>query len=104
MHGQNSRPLNEVVLLFPTPKASDLPDALHRRNSHGSYYLPGVVVRMRGEEIPPPKRFPTPTAADGRGGIGTSPKREGGENLRTAVTRLPSGGGTTSPPSDDGST
>ncbi|MGX9922005.1 DNA cytosine methyltransferase [Streptomyces sp. NPDC002248] len=33
--------------------------------------------------------FPTPSAADGTGGPGTSPKRKGGMNLRTAVTLLP---------------
>lgn len=51
LHGTNSRPLNEVVLLFPTP-----------------------------------------TASDGTGGPGTSPKRTGGLNLRTAVTTLPDAG------------
>jgi DNA (cytosine-5)-methyltransferase 1 len=45
-----------------------------------------------------PSFFPTPTAADGTGGPGTSPGRKGGMNLRTAVTRLPDGGATTSPP------
>ncbi|MEU7418691.1 DNA cytosine methyltransferase [Streptomyces antibioticus] len=33
--------------------------------------------------------LPTPAAADGTGGPGTSPKRKGGLNLRTAVTLLP---------------
>lgn len=33
--------------------------------------------------------LPTPTKSDGTGGPGTSPKREGGMNLRTAVTRMP---------------
>ncbi|RCG20783.1 DNA cytosine methyltransferase [Streptomyces diacarni] len=33
--------------------------------------------------------LPTPSAADGTGGPGTSPKRRGGMNLRTAVTLLP---------------
>ncbi|MFJ6837619.1 DNA cytosine methyltransferase [Streptomyces sp. NPDC091209] len=33
--------------------------------------------------------LPTPAAADGTGGPGTSPKRQGGMNLRTAVTLLP---------------
>lgn len=47
--------------------------------------------------------LPTPTSSDGNGGAGTTPKRKGGMNLRTAVTRLPTGGATTSPPSADGS-
>lgn len=34
--------------------------------------------------------LPSPTTADGSGGPGTSPKRTGGMNLRTAVTLLPS--------------
>lgn len=33
--------------------------------------------------------LPSPTSADGKGGPGTSPKREGGMNLRTAVQLLP---------------
>ncbi|AZP20423.1 DNA cytosine methyltransferase [Streptomyces aquilus] len=33
--------------------------------------------------------LPTPAAADGTGGPGFSPKRQGGMNLRTAVTLLP---------------
>jgi len=33
--------------------------------------------------------LPTPTAADGTGGPGTSPHRTGGPNLRTLVTALP---------------
>ncbi|NUS83118.1 MAG: DNA cytosine methyltransferase [Streptomyces sp.] len=33
--------------------------------------------------------LPTPAAADGTGGPGLSPKRQGGMNLRTAVTLLP---------------
>ncbi|MGW2366352.1 hypothetical protein ACWCZ5_12310 [Streptomyces sp. NPDC001667] len=36
-----------------------------------------------------PVLMPTPTAADGTGGPGTSPKRTGGPNLRTLVTTLP---------------
>ncbi|SUO92874.1 Uncharacterised protein [Streptomyces griseus] len=39
--------------------------------------------------------MPTPTTSDGTGGPGTSPKRKGGLNLRTAVTRLPPPSGTT---------
>jgi DNA (cytosine-5)-methyltransferase 1 len=36
--------------------------------------------------------LPTPTASDGTGGAGTSPKRKGGMNLRTLVTTLPDSG------------
>ncbi|MFE0173690.1 hypothetical protein ACFWZ2_15345, partial [Streptomyces sp. NPDC059002] len=48
--------------------------------------------------------LPTPTSADANGGAGITPKRKGGMNLRTAVTRLPAGGASTCPPSADGST
>ncbi|MFG2656941.1 hypothetical protein [Streptomyces sp. NPDC048425] len=48
--------------------------------------------------------LPTPTSAGANGGAGTTPKRKGGMNLRTAVTRLPAGGVSTYPPSADGST
>jgi hypothetical protein len=48
--------------------------------------------------------LPTPTSSDGNGGAGTTPKRKGGMNLRTAVTHLPTGGASTCPPSADGST
>ncbi|MEV0093752.1 DNA (cytosine-5-)-methyltransferase [Streptomyces sp. NPDC050738] len=41
---------------------------------------------------------------DANGGAGTTPKRKGGMNLRTAVTLLPDGGPTTSPPSAAGNT
>jgi DNA (cytosine-5)-methyltransferase 1 len=40
--------------------------------------------RGKGREL-----LPSPTTADGSGGPGTSPKRTGGMNLRTAVTLLP---------------
>lgn len=40
--------------------------------------------------------FPTPTAADGKGGPGHSKNRAGAMNLRTLVVLLPNGGGTTS--------
>lgn len=48
--------------------------------------------------------LPTPTSSDAHGGAGTTPKRKGGMNLRTAVTRLPAGGATSCPPSADGNT
>lgn len=43
-----------------------------------------------GSRLPIPL-MPTPTTSDGTGGPGTSPKRKGGLNPRTAVTRLPRG-------------
>ncbi|QIY64647.1 DNA cytosine methyltransferase [Streptomyces sp. RPA4-2] len=45
----------------------------------------GVLVAPDGRL----RLLPTPAAADGTGGPGTSPKRQGGMNLRTAVTLLP---------------
>lgn len=37
-------------------------------------------------------RWPTPTRADGSGGPGTTPKRTGGKNLRTAVAEVEGNG------------
>ncbi|WP_329025309.1 DNA cytosine methyltransferase [Streptomyces sp. NBC_01423] len=45
----------------------------------------GVLAAPEGQL----RLLPTPAAADGTGGPGTSPKRRGGMNLRTAVTLLP---------------
>ena len=83
LHGESSRPLNETVLLFPTPGASDGPHGgPNQRNSKGAYdALPGHVVNC----------LPTPTASDGTGGPGNG-GRDGGLNLRTAVTTLPETG------------
>lgn len=44
----------------------------------------GVTASPRGIQM-----WPTPTARDGKSGAGTSPKREGGLNLRTAVLQRP---------------
>lgn len=80
----NSRPLNEVVLLFKTPTAnlgkngaSQHPDK-RKAGGHGPT-LDDEVSHL----------LPTPTASDGKGGPGVSPNRTGGMNLRTAVTTLP---------------
>lgn len=97
LHGTNSRPLSEVALLLKTPTA--------QLGTNGSAQHPDKR-RRGGTGQPLTTRslsfFPTPTAADGAGGPGTSPHRAGGMNLRTAVTRLPDGGATTSPPSAAG--
>lgn len=99
LHGTNSRPLNEVVLVLKTPTA--------QLGTNGAAQHPDKR-RGGGTDQPSmtksPSFFPTPTASDGTGGPGTSPSRKGGMNLRTAVTHLPSGGETTSLPSDDGKT
>ncbi|ORT53966.1 hypothetical protein BKD26_36850 [Streptomyces sp. CB03238] len=62
-----------------------------------------------GRQLPGPRRGCRVPAAhsdlsDANGGAGTTPKRKGGRNLRTTVTRLPTGGAPTSRPSADGST
>lgn len=97
LHGQNSRPLNEVVLLLKTPTAQLGTNgaAQHPEKRRGGGTGQPLTTRS-------PSFFPTPTAADGTGGPGTSPHRKGGMNLRTAVTHLPNGGGSTSPPSGAG--
>ncbi|NEA43510.1 DNA cytosine methyltransferase [Streptomyces sp. SID11385] len=46
----------------------------------------GLLAPTAGGQL---RLFPTPSAADGTGGPGISPKRRGGMNLRTAVTLLP---------------
>ncbi|MEV0174995.1 DNA cytosine methyltransferase [Streptomyces sp. NPDC050803] len=46
----------------------------------------GLLAATAGGRL---RLLPTPAAADGTGGPGTSPKRQGGMNLRTAVTLLP---------------
>lgn len=97
--GVNGRPLSEVVLLLKTPTAN--------LGRNGAAQHPDI--RKGGGTDQPsmmrsPSYFPTPTAADGTGGPGTSPHRKGGMNLRTAVTHLPNGGASTCPPSADGST
>ncbi|MGW5332454.1 DNA cytosine methyltransferase [Streptomyces bauhiniae] len=51
----------------------------HAGGRSGLLAAPGEPLRL----------LPTPAAADGTGGPGTSPKRRGGMNLRTAVTLLP---------------
>jgi DNA (cytosine-5)-methyltransferase 1 len=51
----------------------------HAGGRSGLLAAPGRSLRL----------LPTPAAADGTGGPGTSPKRQGGMNLRTAVTLLP---------------
>lgn len=64
--------------MLPTPTARDWKSGAS--NLHGANSRPlNEVVLL----------FPTPTASDGKGGAGTSPKRTGGMNLRTAVTTLP---------------
>jgi len=67
----------------PVPGASDGPHGgPNQRNSKGAYdALPGHVVNC----------LPTPTASDGTGGPGNG-GRDGGLNLRTAVTTLPETG------------
>lgn len=81
----NARPLNEVVLkLFKTPTANlgkqvnagQHPDK-RKAGGHGPNLADEVTHLL-----------PTPTRSDGTGGPGTSPSREGGMNLRTAVARM----------------
>lgn len=74
---------------WPTPAASNPQDGesaaswLARRetlvakgiNGNGAGMPLNIAVRL----------FPTPTRSDGAGGPGTTPKREGGKNLRTVI-------------------
>ena len=60
--------LTDAARMWPTPILEDS----QSRSSHGT--LTDAA-----------RRWPTPTASDGTGGPGTSPKREGSMNLRTAA-------------------
>lgn len=59
-------------------RSIDLDDAVAHFEGGGA--PAGVTARPRGVVL-----WPTPTARDGKSGPGTSAKREGGMNLRTAV-------------------
>lgn len=119
------------MAMLPTPRASDGPKgAPNQRDSSGRYtHLPAAVVHLLPTPIagdskntgnlkqdgtpygnrPRPTLtdavrhlLPTPTASDGKGGAGHAPGSTGSMNLRTLVTHLPSGGGSTRRPSTDG--
>ncbi|MFG3369631.1 hypothetical protein ACGF0K_32310 [Streptomyces sp. NPDC048156] len=124
---------DEVEHLLPTPRASDgAKGSPNQRYKNGSPTLASTAATLApagptaataaqpaplpctgtpvtaghgGAEAEEIKHLlPTPTSADSHGEPGTTPKRRGGMNLRTAVTRLPAGGASTCPPSADGST
>ncbi|GAA2662958.1 hypothetical protein GCM10010307_82470 [Streptomyces vastus] len=120
---------DEIEHLLPTPKASDgAKGSPNQRHGDGTLALastaaaltaqststgadarqPSDLQKAAGHTTAPADAtehlLPTPTSADGNGGAGTTPKRKGGMNLRTAVTHLPTGGPTTYPSSADGNT
>jgi DNA (cytosine-5)-methyltransferase 1 len=66
-----------------TPAPRQTPGGRTRAHAGGRS---GVLAAPAGGQL---SLFPTPSAADGTGGPGVSPKRRGGMNLRTAVTLLP---------------
>ncbi|KPI04491.1 hypothetical protein OK074_4625 [Actinobacteria bacterium OK074] len=124
-HGPNLA--DEVEHLLPTPKASDgAKGSPNQRHGDGSLTLASTAAALTDRSVPgattaeqpdtgrkprdpaPAEAveclLPTPTSSDANGGAGTTPKRKGGMNLRTAVTRLPMGGAPTCPPSADGNT
>ncbi|WP_241757109.1 hypothetical protein [Streptomyces sp. WAC00263] len=124
---------DEIKHLLPTPTASDGAKGLpNQKQGNGSLPLASTAARLaartptsataRQHPAPPQSSdtretdhdasiraaepehlLPTPTSSDGNGGAGTTPKRKGGMNLRTAVTRLSAGGAATCPPSAAGS-
>lgn len=98
---------DEVEHLLPTPKASDgAKGSPNQRHGDGSLTLASTAAALTAPNVTiteTERLLPTPTSSDGVGGAGTTPKRQGGMNLRTAVTHLPTGGAPTGPPSTDGS-
>lgn len=110
-HGPNLA--DEVEHLLPTPTASDgAKGSPNQKHGNGSPTLASTAATLTATNLAagfiPDQAgthedlLPTPTASDGLGGPGTTPKRKGGLNLRTAVTHLPTGGTPTGPPSTDG--
>lgn len=76
-------PRNGGRVLLPTPTA------LSYGNNQGGAAGRVGPVRHSLESMARMDLLPSPTTADGGGGPGRSPKRTGGDNLRTAVTLLP---------------
>lgn len=76
------------VLGVSDPASGDyiekLPRAGHMRNGYIFYETPRWPIKAAREGAKV-RLFPTPTRSDGAGGPGTTPKREGGKNLRTVV-------------------
>ncbi|WP_236075963.1 hypothetical protein [Streptomyces coffeae] len=104
---------DEIEHLLPTPRATDgAKGSPNQKHGDGSLTLASTAAKFAARATPPGAAaqadpeylLPTPTSSDGSGGSGTTPKRKGGMNLRTAVTRLPTGGATTCLPSVGGST
>lgn len=118
---------DEIEHLLPTPKASDgAKGSPNQSHGDGSLTLASTAAALasqnqsaaaaaeRHPDVPKTEShepalasgteclLPTPTSSDGNGGAGTTPKRKGGLNLRTAVTRLSAGGALTCPPSAAG--
>lgn len=69
--------------LLPTPAARDYKDTGYLRCVPDKSLLPRRIFGIENG------LWPTPTASDGTGGPGTSPKRTGGKNLRTAINDSP---------------
>jgi DNA (cytosine-5)-methyltransferase 1 len=74
------RTLTDAARLLPTPRATDGPSGSPgQRGSHGDLTLPAAAVRI----------LPTPTVSDSRG---PGPRGDGGPNLRTTASTLPTAG------------
>lgn len=122
---RNSLPLNAMVTLFPTPRASDgEKGGPNQRGSSGDLMLPSAVVQLlptptsqnshgnhtngRGEDLLPgaaAKILPTPTSSDAKGSRRSTARTDDwtsnpGETLTDAARSI---GETTDPPSSDGS-
>lgn len=81
-------PLSIAAQLWPTPTASLANPPADTWKEGEAWWKQSRASRNLAALVQHPERFPTPTKSDGMGGPGCS-GREGGENLRTAVKRLP---------------
>ena len=81
---------DETLLQTPLASEGTKPSntmGVERRQSTGQVFLTNQIVSLCGLD-PSEKLLPTPTTSEATG-AGRSEKKTGGENLRTAVTLLP---------------
>lgn len=80
--------LGDAVKMWPTPTSSLANPSSETWDESKPWWKQSRASRNLEALVKHPERWPTPSASDGMGGPGCS-GRDGGENLRTAVKRLP---------------